>query len=136
MPTEYTDKVAALARAKERAGIADTSLDETLNEYLDLSAGTVDSVTHYRPFWVAAFYLMQNIAGQRLSEADGVVFTGDRTPILSLLFLQNAYDRDFGLTIPKGFEANWAAIANLLKGEAVVIYRPTPTTQMDASPSF
>ncbi|MEO1399683.1 MAG: hypothetical protein AAFV72_00325 [Cyanobacteria bacterium J06635_1] len=101
---QYLDQAEALARAKERSGATDVD-DAYLNEMLSMSAGTVDSVTHYRPFYCAAKWIEQNRPGQQLSEADGVKFTGLQTPIDSLLGLQRAYDTANGLDVPSGFEA-------------------------------
>lgn len=95
----------ALTRAKERSGA--TSADDLfLTELLTLSAGVdADGITHYRPFYVAANWLSQNLSGQALKSADGVVFSGQATPIASLLALQSGYDSAQGLTVPAGFEA-------------------------------
>ena len=100
----YLDKVAALARVKERSGATDDD-DTYLNELLDMSAGTVGEVTHYRPFFCAARWMEQNQSTQQISEASGVKFTGLATPIDSLLQLQRAYDQAQKLTVPDGFEA-------------------------------
>lgn len=101
----YTTLVDALDRAKERSGAADVD-DTYLTELLILSAGKApDNTIHYRPFYVAAKWLEQNLASQQISEADGAKFTGQATPIASLLALQASYDSANELTIPKGFEA-------------------------------
>ena len=102
--TDYLDQAAALARAKERSGATDAD-DAYLNELLVMSAGTVDSVTHYRPFYCAAKWIEQNRPAQTLSEANGTKFTGLVTPIDSLLQLQRSYDEAKALSVPNGFEA-------------------------------
>jgi hypothetical protein len=102
----YTDLTASLDRAIERTqGQATLADEEWLTEMLTLSAGTVESTTHYRPYYVAAKLLEQKLAAQTLSEADGAVFTGLATPIASLLNLQASYDSAMALTVPAGFEA-------------------------------
>ncbi|MEM9486499.1 MAG: hypothetical protein AAGA83_22720, partial [Cyanobacteria bacterium P01_F01_bin.116] len=78
--TTYLDKIAALARAKERSGATDVD-NEYLNELLDMSAGTVNEVTHYRPFYCAAKWIEQNQSAQTISEASGAKFTGLQKPI-------------------------------------------------------
>ena len=95
----------ALIRAKERSGA--TAVDDPyLTELLVISAGKdPNNVTQYRPFFVAAKWLEQNLSAQALSEADGVKFTGQATPIASLLALQASIDQALSLTIPPGMEA-------------------------------
>lgn len=116
MPPPYTTKTEALGIAKERSGITDATLDNLINDYLDLSAGTEEpSITHYRPFWVASFLVQQSRTDQALSAAtDGVSFTQYKIPIQSLIYLQGAYDERYSLVIPKGFEANLSAVTAML----------------------
>lgn len=105
----YLTLEAALLRAKERAGISGTAEDAFLTELLQLSAGTdPEGTTHYRPFLVAARWLEQNQSAQAISKADGVEFTGLRTPIASLLNLQAGYDMACNLTVPDGMGATLA----------------------------
>jgi hypothetical protein len=94
----------ALDRARERSQAATTD-DAYLTELLELSAGKAEAVTHYRPYYVAAKFLEQNLARQQISAADGATFTLLKKPIESLLDLQSAYDRAQGLLVPAGFEA-------------------------------
>ena len=94
----------ALDRARERSQ-ASSSDDAYLTELLELSAGKAEAVTHYRPYYVAAKFLEQNLARQLISAADGATFTLLKKPIESLLDLQSAYDRAQGLSVPAGFEA-------------------------------
>ena len=95
----------ALDRARERSQAA-SSDDPYLTELLELSAGkAADAATHFRPYYVAAKFLEQNLARQLISSADGATFTLLKKPIESLLDLQSAYDRAQGLTVPAGFEA-------------------------------
>lgn len=102
----YTDLADALARAKERCqGKATTADDAWLTELLQMSAGTSEGVTHYRPYLAAARLLEQKQSAQTVAEADGAKFTGLAKPIASLLQLQYAYDLANGLEIPAGFEA-------------------------------
>ena len=101
----YTLITKALDRAKERSG-ASTADDAYLTELLTMSAGVdAETITHYRPFYVAAKWIEQNQDAQTLTEADGAKFTGLAKPIESLLALQSAYDSANKLTVPKGFEA-------------------------------
>lgn len=102
----YTEKAAALVRAKERAANAGTEADAFLNEFLDLSAAKdAAGTTHYRPFLAAAVWLEQSPQFQQLSEADGVVFTQMKEAIASLRALQLGYDSAQELKIPAGLEA-------------------------------
>lgn len=95
----------ALDRARERSQAA-SSDDAYLTELLELSASkAADAATHYRPYYVAAKFLEQNLARQQISAADGATFTLLKKPIESLLDLQSAYDRAQGLSVPAGFEA-------------------------------
>lgn len=101
----YTDRLAALARTKERCQAA--SLDDAyLLELLDMSAGKdAIAAVHYRPFFVAAKFLEQNPDLRDLSEADGAKFTLADPRIKSLYELQRNYDLANNLSIPKGFES-------------------------------
>jgi hypothetical protein len=98
----YASLEAALNRARERS--AATNSDELLTELLELSAGTRKDTAarEYRPFYVAARYLEQ-AGSQQIAEADGVKFTGMKTPIVSLMALQRSLDA--ALIVPEGFEA-------------------------------
>ncbi|MEL7314823.1 MAG: hypothetical protein AAFN08_07720 [Cyanobacteria bacterium J06559_3] len=103
--TTYLLITDALARAKERSG-ASAADDAYLTELLTMSAGVdTETVTHYRPFYVAAKWLEQNQTAQTLTEADGAKFTGLAKPIESLLALQASYDSANDLSVPTGFEA-------------------------------
>ncbi|MEO1208868.1 MAG: hypothetical protein AAFX78_04920 [Cyanobacteria bacterium J06638_20] len=99
----YTDLAESLTRAKERAG-ADATADAYLTELLQMSAGTVSGVMHYRVFYCAAKFIEQSRPDQTFSSVDGKDFTGQATPIRSLYDLQLAYDTKHDLTIPEGFE--------------------------------
>lgn len=99
----YTVLAAALTRAKERSTAPDTA-DDYLTELLDMSAGTANGVTHYRPFICAARWLEQNRRDQTIAKGDGAEFTGQAKPIRSLYDLQLAYDKANGLTVPEGWE--------------------------------
>jgi hypothetical protein len=101
----YTDLSQSLARAKERSG-ATTADDAYLTEVLTLSAARDQAgVLNYRPYFAAAKFLEQNRAQQQIDSADGVKFTGLKTPIESLLRLQASVDSALGLDVPAGFEA-------------------------------
>lgn len=102
----YTDKAAAIARAKERAQITDTTHDAYFDELITMSAGTVATVVHYRPFWSAARFLAQNPDLRDLSRAEGEAqFTLAQPRIDDLMAQQAAYDQAYGLTVPPGMEA-------------------------------
>ena len=95
----------ALARARERCQ-ADPTANTYLTELLNMSAGTVGGMTHYRPFWVAARYLSQNPDIRDLSRAEGeAVFTLAQPRIDDLLKMQLAYDSAYGLSVPSGMAA-------------------------------
>jgi hypothetical protein len=99
----YRDLNEALVRAKERSGNpsgADSFMTDLL--YASAGKGRVDQGTCYRPFYVAAKWLEQDLSSQELSEASGAKFTGLKTPIRSLLDIQYGLDQD--LIVPKGFE--------------------------------
>lgn len=104
--TQFLTLPAALARAKERCqGKATAADDGFLSELLEMSAGTVAGVTHFRPYYVSARFLEQKQSAQSISEADGAKFTGLAKPIASLMQVQAAYDSAYALEIPPGFEA-------------------------------
>lgn len=105
MPSLYVTLADALLRAKERSGA--TAIDDIyLTELLEMSAGIDPEFrTHFRPFFVSAKFLEQNLSKQALKEADGAKFTGLAKPIESLLQLQRAYDQAHDLVIPTAFQA-------------------------------
>lgn len=104
--TQYLNINTALLRAKERCqGKATSADDPWLREMLNMSAGTVGGVAHYRPYYCAAKLLEQKQSAQTISEADGAKFTGLALPIASLFDLQSAYDKANGVQVPAGFEA-------------------------------
>ena len=100
----YLVKADSLLRAKERANNPGSTADAFLNELLDMSAGAVGGVIHYRPMYCAAMFLQQDSSIQTLAKADGVEFTGLVTKISSLFGLQAAYDAQYQLVVPAGFE--------------------------------
>lgn len=103
---QYLSINSALVRAKERCqGKATSADDPWLREMLNMSAGKVGEVPHYRPYYCAAKLLEQKQSAQTISEADGAKFTGLAKPIASLLNLQSAYDQANGVEVPAGFEA-------------------------------
>lgn len=91
----YTTLDSALTRAKERS-MAKAADEPYLSELLLISFGIHRQTNEvvYRPFYVAAKYLEQSRRDQTFSEADGAKFTGQKTPIRSLLDLQEALDAD------------------------------------------
>lgn len=103
----YASKPAALARAKERSGAGEAD-DAYLNELLLLSAAVTASDAEtliYRPFYVAAKFLEQDLARQALTEDEGTKFTLLWKPIKSLLAQQRGIDKALGLIVPPGQEA-------------------------------
>ena len=102
----FLGSVWAVERAKERAGIKDESQDDTILEMLQDSKGmTEDHPMVYRPYYVAAKILEQDISKQQLAEAGDVKFTGLVTTINSLMGLQASIDQALGLIIPPYFAA-------------------------------
>jgi hypothetical protein len=105
MASIYIDIDASLERAKNRSGIVDDSQDEMILDVLGSTSGSKESVVHYRPYYVAALLLEQDLARQSLSKAGDVEFTNLTTVIASLRSLQNSLDISLGLTVPPGLEA-------------------------------
>jgi hypothetical protein len=102
----YLDLDSALDRAKERCQRETTANDEYLEELLVMSAGTVEGVTHYRPFYAAARFIGQDPDIRDISEASGEAkFTLAQPRIAELMALQGAYDSAYKLTIPPGMQA-------------------------------
>lgn len=105
----YTVKADCLNEVKTnpavRGLISGTTYDAYLNNQLDITAGTKDSITYYRPYYVAAKFLEQLRSQQAIAEADGAKFTLLEKPIASLLALQASLDESLGLSVPPGFEA-------------------------------
>lgn len=102
----YLDIPTALARAKERCQREDSTDDALLTELLTMSAGKVDGVTHYRPFYAAARFIAQDPDIRDLSRAEGEAeFTLAQPRIDDLMSLQLAYDNACSLVIPRGMEA-------------------------------
>jgi hypothetical protein len=102
----YLDLDSALDRAKERCQRETTANDEYLEELLAMSAGTVEGVTHYRPFYVAARFIGQDPDIRDISEASGEAkFTLAQPRIAELMALQGAYDSAYKLIVPPGMQA-------------------------------
>jgi hypothetical protein len=104
----YPNLQLAFDRAKERAGYAgtvDPLRDAYATELLTISAGKINGVTEYRPLYVAAKLLEQDLDVQALDEADKAKFTRQETTIASLLSQQMAIDLALGTIVPLGFEA-------------------------------
>jgi hypothetical protein len=72
------------------------------------SAGTLNAVPFYRPYYVAARQLQRNRTDQALKQADGATFTNLATMIQSLLEEQKAIDTALGVDVPAGFSADEA----------------------------
>lgn len=102
----FLGSVWAVERAKERAGITNESKDDTILEMLQDSKGmTEEFPTVYRPYYVAAKMLEQDLNKQQISEAGDVKFTGLVTTINSLMGLQASIDQALGLIVPQYFAA-------------------------------
>lgn len=102
----YLTLDAALDRAKERCQRETADNDEYLEELLVMSAGKLDEVTHYRPFYVAARFIGQDPDIRDIVEATGEAkFTLAQPRIAELMALQSGYDLAYGLTIPPGMQA-------------------------------
>lgn len=108
----YTELADALERARERSA-ANQSDEKYLIEILQMSSG-VHKITGqivYRPFYAAAKWIQQSRRDQSVTQAADVKFTGQETPIASLLDLQRALD--FELNIKPEFMIFGFAIGNL-----------------------
>lgn len=102
----YLTLDAALDRAKERCQRENSDNDEYLEELLVMSAGAVEGVTHYRPFFVAARFIAQDPDIRDIVEASGEAkFTLAQPRIDELMGLQAAYDLAYKLTVPPGMQA-------------------------------
>lgn len=105
MAALYPTADSAWTRILERGwGVA---LDESYaRELLAQSVGAdVLLALHFRPWYVGAKLIEQNISTQQITEAEGVKFTRLQPVIDSLLQSQRQYDEANALTIPTGFEA-------------------------------
>lgn len=108
----YTELADALERARERSA-ANQSDEKYLIEILQMSSG-VHKITGqivYRPFYAAAKWIQQSRRDQSVTQAADVKFTGQETPIASLLDLQRSLD--FELNIKPEFMILGSAIGNL-----------------------
>lgn len=118
----FLDLLQSMERAKERAGVTTPDQDSYFEELLRLSAGsTLDHPVVYRPYWVAANILEQDINNQKLVKAGDVQFTQMVTVIKSLRALQLAFDNANGLTIPEGMQI----VLEELPGQAPLTFSPS-----------
>jgi hypothetical protein len=104
----YREFEAALATVRDRTGFPKRGdpgpSTMFMTDMLNVSAGThkVDGEQEFRPFYVAAKWLEQDLENQTLSEGGGAKFTGVAVPIRSLFDIQAALDKS--LNVPPGFE--------------------------------
>lgn len=109
----------ALDRVKDRAAILSPEQDSYIEELLSVSAATTgESVVVYRPYYVAAYILEQDISKQQISSAGDVDFTQLVTVIASLRSLQLSFDLANSLIIPPGMEVPSAGELPTTKGVA------------------
>lgn len=109
----YTELADALERARERSA-ANQSDEKYLIEILQMSSG-VHKITGqivYRPFYAAAKWIQQSRRDQSVTQAADVKFTGQETPIASLLDLQRSLDFELDLK-PEFMIFGQSAIGNL-----------------------
>lgn len=107
---DYTDLTVMNSLVLTITGLTEpTDLDSLLTD----SAGkhTSDTVTVYRPYYVAARLLERALNTRRLQSADGAVFDKPITTIRALMRQQAARDEavledNADFTIPAGHEAN------------------------------
>lgn len=81
----------------------DSDLRQYVQEMLGYSAGTKDGVTFYRPWYVAAALLAQDIKANNLIKAGDVQFLSKEGIIKALIATQRSLDISLGLTLPLGF---------------------------------
>ena len=109
MPFDYTNLPASKARILARTQLTGAAVETEIDYKLEDSAGTVNDVTYYRPFYVAAVMLMQSRNDQTIVAADGAKFFGDKQQfnlqptIESMLREQLALDTRLCLTVPDGY---------------------------------
>lgn len=107
MPLQPLTLAQAIAKVQTLAD-APSDIDvEFITDLLELSAG-IDpkGLLVYRFYYVAARRLQTNLEIQALSQAEqGVKFTGQVTPIQTLLNLQLGIDLSIPLIVPPGFTA-------------------------------
>jgi len=114
MPFDYTDLQACQDRVLIRTEIQDTTgaIATEIGYKLEESAGTANTITYYRPHYVAAVMLMQSRGDQTVTSADGAKFFGERKqwnlqPVIeSMLREQQALDKALNLDIPDGFRVD------------------------------
>lgn len=94
----------AIAIATQKSGSTEAREDELLI-MLENSAGSLGGQPYYRPWYVAAKALEQDLDAQSIESADDVKFTGQRVPIRSLLEWQAAIDSSSGAVVPEAFSA-------------------------------
>lgn len=134
----FIDLTQSLAIAKSNLGLisSDTSRDIELTAILESSAGTLNGVSHYRPYVVAAYFLplWGLLSRQGLISADGATWLkpSDFLPLIqSLLTLQESADcgllidpcwtvEDLRVRLTCGCEADSGGLVALTLGAAVI----------------
>lgn len=106
---DFTDVSVMLTLVEELAGSAPSDAESMLSQ----SAGTHtdDTVTVYRPYYVAARILNRQLNTRRLRSARGAKFDSPSQTIAALMRQQGAEDDRLAdehtdWTIPEGHEAN------------------------------
>jgi hypothetical protein len=85
--------------------LEDSQKDFYINVLLETFSGLAGLVRHYRPWYVAAQLLSQDIDQQSISRYDVTEFTNLESLIQSLYQTQYAYDLANNLVLPDGTSA-------------------------------
>lgn len=97
--TLYTTKADSAALVTEKTSLSPSDLDTLL----DVSAGTLNGQTVYRPYFVSAKLLANRRV--QIAQAEGAVFVDPLKVARELLETQRSIDLSLGLVVPSGSEA-------------------------------
>lgn len=111
---------------------ADSSLKELVQELLQYAAGNQNTVPIYRPWYVAATVLSQDIVANNLTEAEGVKFKDKTAIVNSFMATQRSLDLSLNLEIPLGFSAD----AFLLQQSGVPVQKKRSYGSSSTSATF
>lgn len=100
---DYTDLEQMKALVTEKTGLSPSDLEVLLQ----VSAGTKDGDTFFRPYFVCAALLDTQLHTRKLIKGEGAEFDNPSITVKGFLDLQNAIDQAEGLEIPPGMEATY-----------------------------
>lgn len=104
MAVDFSNRESMLTLALQLSSASESYQDQA-EILMDVSAALLEFVVYYRPYYVAANLLEQQLKFQRIKSADGVTFNDVMVTINSFYRLQSSIDLAKGWVFPGGMIA-------------------------------